>query len=67
MVSFGTTFIPSVLTHPLFLSLSFSPLFSFLSLRSSSSKLAQLTLEQILEHMDNLRLNLINNKHNCEP
>ncbi|XP_048881493.1 integrator complex subunit 3 isoform X1 [Brienomyrus brachyistius] len=34
------------------------------SLRSSSSKLAQLTLEQILEHMDNLRLNLINTKHN---
>uniref|UniRef100_A0A3Q0RG02 Integrator complex subunit 3 n=1 Tax=Amphilophus citrinellus TaxID=61819 RepID=A0A3Q0RG02_AMPCI len=28
------------------------------SLRSSSSKLAQLTLEQILEHMDNLRLSL---------
>ncbi|KAJ8398495.1 hypothetical protein AAFF_G00427500 [Aldrovandia affinis] len=34
------------------------------SLRSSSSKLAQLTLEQILEHMDNLRLNLSNTKHN---
>uniref|UniRef100_A0A8U8BJ11 Ints3-like C-terminal domain-containing protein n=1 Tax=Geospiza parvula TaxID=87175 RepID=A0A8U8BJ11_GEOPR len=35
------------------------------SLRSSSSKLAQLTLEQILEHLDNLRLNLTNTKHNC--
>ncbi|XP_060948253.1 integrator complex subunit 3 [Limanda limanda] len=34
------------------------------SLRSSSSKLAQLTLEQILEHMDNLRLSLSNNKNN---
>uniref|UniRef100_A0A8C9TPJ0 Integrator complex subunit 3 n=1 Tax=Scleropages formosus TaxID=113540 RepID=A0A8C9TPJ0_SCLFO len=34
------------------------------SLRSSSSKLAQLTLEQILEHLDNLRLNLMNTKHN---
>ncbi|XP_041259954.1 integrator complex subunit 3 [Onychostruthus taczanowskii] len=34
------------------------------SLRSSSSKLAQLTLEQILEHLDNLRLNLTNTKHN---
>ncbi|XP_064201684.1 integrator complex subunit 3-like [Anguilla rostrata] len=34
------------------------------SLRSSSSKLAQLTLEQILEHMDNLRLNLSNIKNN---
>lgn len=33
------------------------------SLRSSSSKLAQLTLEQILEHMDNLRLNLSNTKN----
>ncbi|XP_060550262.1 integrator complex subunit 3 [Pantherophis guttatus] len=32
------------------------------SLRSSSSKLAQLTLEQILEHLDNLRLNLTNTK-----
>ncbi|XP_015668829.1 integrator complex subunit 3 [Protobothrops mucrosquamatus] len=32
------------------------------SLRSSSSKLAQLTLEQILEHLDNLRLNLSNTK-----
>lgn len=36
------------------------------SLRSSSSKLAQLTLEQILEHMDNLRLSLSNTKNNCE-
>lgn len=36
-----------------------------LSLRSSSSKLAQLTLEQILEHLDNLRLNLTNTKQNC--
>uniref|UniRef100_A0A8C7MAD2 Integrator complex subunit 3 n=1 Tax=Oncorhynchus kisutch TaxID=8019 RepID=A0A8C7MAD2_ONCKI len=36
------------------------------SLRSSSSKLAQLTLEQILEHMDNLRLNLSNTKNSCE-
>ncbi|XP_034401517.1 integrator complex subunit 3 [Cyclopterus lumpus] len=34
------------------------------SLRSSSSKLAQLTLEQILEHMDNLRLSLSNSKNN---
>ncbi|KAM4540130.1 integrator complex subunit 3 isoform 2-T2 [Odontesthes bonariensis] len=34
------------------------------SLRSSSSKLAQLTLEQILEHMDNLRLSLSNMKNN---
>ncbi|XP_077111146.1 integrator complex subunit 3 isoform X1 [Ranitomeya variabilis] len=34
------------------------------SLRSSSSKLAQLTLEQILEHLDNLRLNLSNTKQN---
>ncbi|CAH2327412.1 integrator complex subunit 3 [Pelobates cultripes] len=34
------------------------------SLRSSSSKLAQLTLEQILEHLDNLRLNLSNIKQN---
>ncbi|XP_063041667.1 integrator complex subunit 3 isoform X1 [Engraulis encrasicolus] len=34
------------------------------SLRSSSSKLAQLTLEQMLEHLDNLRLNLINIKNN---
>nr|XP_015224312.1 PREDICTED: integrator complex subunit 3 [Lepisosteus oculatus] len=34
------------------------------SLRSSSSKLAQLTLEQILEHLDNLRLSLSNTKHN---
>ncbi|MBN3292435.1 INT3 protein, partial [Polypterus senegalus] len=34
------------------------------SLRSSSSKLAQLTLEQILEHLDNLRLSLINTKQN---
>ncbi|XP_053552295.1 integrator complex subunit 3-like, partial [Bombina bombina] len=33
-------------------------------LRSSSSKLAQLTLEQILEHLDNLRLNLSNTKQN---
>ncbi|XP_058863303.1 integrator complex subunit 3 [Acipenser ruthenus] len=32
------------------------------SLRSSSSKLAQLTLEQILEHLDNLRLSLSNTK-----
>ncbi|MGH0186264.1 UNVERIFIED_CONTAM: hypothetical protein FKN15_020800 [Acipenser sinensis] len=31
-------------------------------LRSSSSKLAQLTLEQILEHLDNLRLSLSNTK-----
>ena len=38
---------------------------SALSLRSSSSKLAQLTLEQILEHLDNLRLNLTNTKQNC--
>lgn len=37
------------------------------SLRSSSSKLAQLTLEQILEHLDNLRLNLTNTKQNCAP
>lgn len=36
------------------------------SLRSSSSKLAQLTLEQILEHMDNLRLSLSNTKNNCK-
>ncbi|KAM4540129.1 integrator complex subunit 3 isoform 1-T1 [Odontesthes bonariensis] len=36
------------------------------SLRSSSSKLAQLTLEQILEHMDNLRLSLSNMKNNCQ-
>lgn len=35
------------------------------SLRSSSSKLAQLTLEQILEHLDSLRLNLTNTKQNC--
>ncbi|XP_061905249.1 integrator complex subunit 3 isoform X2 [Entelurus aequoreus] len=34
------------------------------SLRSSSSKLAQLTLEQILEHLDNLRLSLTNTKNN---
>ncbi|XP_066577386.1 integrator complex subunit 3 isoform X1 [Amia ocellicauda] len=34
------------------------------SLRSSSSKLAQLTLEQILEHLDNLRLSLSNTKLN---
>ncbi|XP_030597784.1 integrator complex subunit 3 isoform X2 [Archocentrus centrarchus] len=34
------------------------------NLRSSSSKLAQLTLEQILEHMDNLRLSLSNTKNN---
>uniref|UniRef100_A0A669QT10 Integrator complex subunit 3 n=1 Tax=Phasianus colchicus TaxID=9054 RepID=A0A669QT10_PHACC len=34
------------------------------SLRSSSSKLAQLTLEQILEHLDSLRLNLANTKQN---
>ncbi|XP_034523464.1 integrator complex subunit 3 isoform X3 [Ailuropoda melanoleuca] len=34
------------------------------SLRSSSSKLAQLTLEQILEHLDSLRLNLTNTKQN---
>uniref|UniRef100_A0AAY4E7X8 Integrator complex subunit 3 n=1 Tax=Denticeps clupeoides TaxID=299321 RepID=A0AAY4E7X8_9TELE len=34
------------------------------SLRSSSSKLAQLTLEQMLEHLDNLRLNLTNTKNN---
>ncbi|XP_057684212.1 integrator complex subunit 3 isoform X2 [Corythoichthys intestinalis] len=33
------------------------------SLRSSSSKLAQLTLEQILEHLDNLRLSLNNTKN----
>ncbi|XP_038580340.1 integrator complex subunit 3 isoform X2 [Micropterus salmoides] len=33
------------------------------SLRSSSSKLAQLTLEQILEHLDNLRLSLSNTKN----
>ncbi|XP_055013298.1 integrator complex subunit 3 [Boleophthalmus pectinirostris] len=33
------------------------------SLRSSSSKLAQLTLEQILEHLDNLRLSLCNVKN----
>ncbi|XP_041099036.1 integrator complex subunit 3, partial [Polyodon spathula] len=32
------------------------------SLRSSSSKLAQLTLEQILEHLDNLRHSLSNTK-----
>ncbi|CAJ0952713.1 unnamed protein product [Ranitomeya imitator] len=36
------------------------------NLRSSSSKLAQLTLEQILEHLDNLRLNLSNTKQNCK-
>ncbi len=36
------------------------------SLRSSSSKLAQLTLEQMLEHLDSLRLNLGNTKNNCE-
>lgn len=40
---------------------------SLRSLRSSSSKLAQLTLEQILEHLDNLRLNLTNTKQNCMP
>uniref|UniRef100_A0A8C2B0B8 Integrator complex subunit 3 n=1 Tax=Cyprinus carpio TaxID=7962 RepID=A0A8C2B0B8_CYPCA len=34
------------------------------SLRSSSSKLAQLTLEQMLEHLDSLRLNLSNAKNN---
>ncbi|XP_051992722.1 integrator complex subunit 3 [Xyrauchen texanus] len=34
------------------------------SLRSSSSKLAQLTLEQMLEHLDSLRLNLSNTKNN---
>ncbi|XP_067832119.1 integrator complex subunit 3 [Heptranchias perlo] len=34
------------------------------SLRSSSSKLAQLTLEQILEHLDNLRLCLLHTKQN---
>ncbi|KAM8884511.1 integrator complex subunit 3 isoform X1 [Synchiropus splendidus] len=34
------------------------------SLRSSSSKLAQLTLEQILEHLDNLRLSLSTSKNN---
>uniref|UniRef100_A0A8C5AE63 Integrator complex subunit 3 n=1 Tax=Gadus morhua TaxID=8049 RepID=A0A8C5AE63_GADMO len=33
------------------------------SLRSSSSKLAQLTLEQILEHLDNLRLSLTHTKN----
>lgn len=38
---------------------------SVFSLRSSSSKLAQLTLEQILEHLDNLRLSLSNTKNNC--
>lgn len=42
------------------------PSVSVLSLRSSSSKLAQLTLEQILEHLDNLRLSLSNTKNNCE-
>ena len=42
------------------------PAVFLLSLRSSSSKLAQLTLEQILEHMDNLRLSLSNTKNNCE-
>uniref|UniRef100_A0A8C2HBM3 Integrator complex subunit 3 n=1 Tax=Cyprinus carpio TaxID=7962 RepID=A0A8C2HBM3_CYPCA len=36
------------------------------SLRSSSSKLAQLTLEQMLEHLDSLRLNLSNTKNNCD-
>ncbi|XP_077362339.1 integrator complex subunit 3 isoform X1 [Festucalex cinctus] len=36
------------------------------SLRSSSSKLAQLTLEQILEHLDNLRLSLNNTKNSCQ-
>lgn len=40
--------------------------FIFCSLRSSSSKLAQLTLEQMLEHLDSLRLNLSNTKNNCE-
>lgn len=45
----------------------FSPVSVFVfSLRSSSSKLAQLTLEQILEHMDNLRLSLSNTKNNCK-
>uniref|UniRef100_A0A8B9JL92 Integrator complex subunit 3 n=1 Tax=Astyanax mexicanus TaxID=7994 RepID=A0A8B9JL92_ASTMX len=34
------------------------------SLRSSSSKLAQLTLEQMLEHLDCLRLSLSNTKNN---
>ncbi|TRZ01352.1 hypothetical protein DNTS_033243 [Danionella cerebrum] len=34
------------------------------SLRSSSSKLAQLTLEQMLEHLDSLRLSLSNTKNN---
>ncbi|EHB10993.1 Integrator complex subunit 3 [Heterocephalus glaber] len=34
------------------------------SLRSSSNRLAQLTLEQILEHLDNLQLNLANTKQN---
>uniref|UniRef100_A0A672LBR4 Integrator complex subunit 3-like n=2 Tax=Sinocyclocheilus grahami TaxID=75366 RepID=A0A672LBR4_SINGR len=34
------------------------------SLRSSSSKLAQLTLEQMLEHLDSLRHNLSNTKNN---
>uniref|UniRef100_A0AAR2LWS8 Integrator complex subunit 3 n=1 Tax=Pygocentrus nattereri TaxID=42514 RepID=A0AAR2LWS8_PYGNA len=34
------------------------------SLRSSSSKLAQLTLEQMLEHLDCLRLSLNNTKNN---
>ncbi|KAB5517756.1 hypothetical protein PHYPO_G00170840 [Pangasianodon hypophthalmus] len=33
-------------------------------LRSSSSKLAQLTLEQMLEHLDSLRLSLSNTKNN---
>uniref|UniRef100_A0A673L1I9 Integrator complex subunit 3-like n=1 Tax=Sinocyclocheilus rhinocerous TaxID=307959 RepID=A0A673L1I9_9TELE len=36
------------------------------SLRSSSSKLAQLTLEQMLEHLDSLRHNLSNTKNNCD-
>ncbi|XP_061680410.1 integrator complex subunit 3 isoform X1 [Syngnathoides biaculeatus] len=36
------------------------------SLRSSSSKLAQLTLEQILEHLDHLRLSLNNTKNSCQ-
>ncbi|MGH0187825.1 UNVERIFIED_CONTAM: hypothetical protein FKN15_026518 [Acipenser sinensis] len=38
------------------------PILQHLNLRSSSSKLAQLTLEQILEHLDNLRLSLSNTK-----
>lgn len=38
----------------------------FCSLRSSSSKLAQLTLEQMLEHLDSLRLSLSNTKNNCK-